>query len=184
MNTLLIKLHIFYMFILIFSSINWTTHAFGYNMIEFLTNFIHKTFKINYPINKLIYILIGLTGISMAFNRDIWLPFLSKTVIPISIINNKIPLNADTKISISVKPNSKIIYWAANNNEKDLNVNLAYGNYENAGVAMSDKLGRAELYFANSNRYILPNGKYLNKHVHYRVFESNNILGDVKTIFY
>ena len=132
--------------ILILASINWSLSLYNFNFVEFINNYINKLFKINLPINKIIYILIGLIALYIAFKRETWLPFLGKTILPDIFVPLNIPTNYNKIITIKTKPNKKIIYWAALHNEEKLDVSLAYDNYSNSGCVLSNDLGEAQLY--------------------------------------
>ena len=77
-------------------------------------------------------------------------------------------------------------FWASNPNEKHQTYNNpfdAYGNYTNSGVAIVNNK-KAVLYLNSPEKYKVPSGITLNKHIHYRVAVPNNpFLTKVKTIF-
>ena len=69
--------------------------------------------------------------------------------------------------------------WKLNN--KNIKVEQAYGAYSNAGVTVSDKNGFAVLTFNKGTGYIVPSGKYIKPHVHYRELNEFGMMGSVKT---
>ena len=179
------KMHMFLTLLIIIGSINWGLHAINYNLVDLLSLNINQLFNTNYPINKLIYLVVCIAGISLAIRKDTWLPFLGWTVFPSSLLEIKNPENFNTKINILTKPNSKIIYWAATGkNHPNQDVYTAYGNLKNSGVTVSDDKGNAELHILEGDGYIVPSGQKISKHIHYRVVESNTILGDVESVYY
>jgi uncharacterized membrane protein YuzA (DUF378 family) len=181
------KTHIILMALVIIGSINWGSHALGYNLVDALSREINKIFNSNLPINNIIYIFVAIAGLWLASKRTSWLPFLGKTVFPESLVPLKQPVNTDTSIKIKTIPNVKIAYWSALNKGETTKVNIAYGSYENSGVVMSDANGNATLPIMIGTGYTLPSGSVLPRHVHYRVVSypnSNGMMGKIKTIFY
>jgi uncharacterized membrane protein YuzA (DUF378 family) len=181
-----IKINMLLMTIVIIGALNWGFTAFGLNLVQLLSELINRQFGSSVPIDKIIYLSVALCAIILAFNRNTWLPFLGKTIIPEPLVPLRTPVNPNKKIQIKTIPNTKIIYWAAINKDKDnkQDYKLAYGNYSNSGVAMSDSNGDAELVFTEGSGYTVPSGKMLKRHVHYRVMLSNAVMGQVNTIEY
>ena len=170
--------------IVIIGAINWGTTALGYNLVEMLSNFINTLFKIDLPIEKSIYILVALCGISLASKRSTWLPFLGLSALPGNLVSKQTPEDANKKIKVKVQPNAKIAYWAAtgkDNNDQD--VFDAYGDNSNSGVVMADEEGVAELPIMEGAGYKVPNGKRIPRHVHYRVI-GNSMMERVRTVYY
>jgi hypothetical protein len=134
--------------------------------------------------------LISITGliclILMILNRDTFLPFLSENFIPEKFLKleDRIPSKFESKLKLVVKPNSKIIYWAADpGKEISQNWKKGYGNFDNSGVVESDINGHAEIPIVCPNRYIVHGYKILPKHVHYRVYSKNTqMLSRIYTI--
>lgn len=181
------KLHIFFMSLIIIGAINWGTHALGYNIIDVLSHKINKIFKSNIPINNIIYLIVAISGLWLASKRSTWLPFLDNTVFPNSLVPLVQPASSDTTVTIKTLPNVKIAYWAALNKSDDTKVDIAYGNYENSGVVMSDADGNATLSIIAGTGYTLPSGVILPRHIHYRIVdypEYNGIMSKIETINY
>ena len=171
--------------IIIIGCLNWGTTSYGYNLVEILSKFINKTLNTKYPIDKIIYIIISLTALLVASNKHFWLPFLGNTVLPSSIVPLKTIANFNKNITIQTTPNTKIVFWAALPRGENPLVTEAYDDYSNSGVVMSDSTGIAILPIIEGSSYIIPNGKKLNRHVHYRAFcEHSGMLGEVHTVFY
>lgn len=175
---------IFLKILVIVGALNWGFVIFKYNLIELLEKNINLVYKFNFDIKVFLYFLIFTSAIIIALDRTTWLPFLEHTVIPSKLI----PLSDDSKsydieVGITTKPNSKIIYWNALPENDNQHVNKAYKNMS-LGVVMSDDKGNAKLCINEGEGYYVNNYKYIKKHIHYRVFEGDNILGPIKTIYY
>ena len=176
------KLHMFLIGLIIIGSINYGTSLVGCNMIKYLSNFINNLFKSSLHLDKIIYLSIASASIYLAFKRDTWLPFLGDAVLPEAVIPLSQPTNTNTIVKIKTLPNVKIVYWAALNKGETTNVKLAYNNYENSGVVMSDENGNASLPIMIGSGYTLPNGTVLPRHVHYRILDYSNIKGMMSKI--
>lgn len=139
---------------------------------------------IGYNVSKLIYFITGISIILLAMRKQTWLPFLGDTVIPVTLIPETKNIG-DTSIKIKVTPNTKVAYWSSLPfvDEKQP-VEKAYGDYSNAGVSQSDKDGFATLTFNKGTGYVVPSGKFIKPHVHYRELHSEySMIGPVKTIY-
>ena len=179
------KIHMIIMGLILIGSINWLTTAFGYNMVEILHNSINQYFSSNIPINMTIYIIVGLCAIHIAFKMETWLPFLGKTVMPSNMIPLSTPHNTNTVVKVKVKPNSKVVYWAALPKGLNPSVKVAYDNYSNSGAVMSDNMGIASLPILTGSGYIVPSGRKIERHVHYRVSDIEyGMLSKIYTKFY
>jgi len=136
----------------------------------------------------LIVIFISIYGI---FIEKLLLPFLNVAAYPPSLIPNEMhPPNTNHSIDMkfNVIDGTKIIYWAANENKNNRNFIYnnpkdAYGNYNNSGIAIVNN-GLAKIRFKCPNKYKIPSGMTLNKHIHYRIAYPNNpILSPVMTTY-
>ncbi len=147
-------------------------------------NIIQKVFA-NEKIAEIVYILIGLSALYLAFKRDTYLPFLGEAVLPCDTLPLSIPKDATKKVAVQVKPNSKVIYWATepSTTGEVTDYKAAYGHFLNSGVALSNAEGIAELQVREPQPYYVPYKGILPVHVHYRVCEGNGFVGKVKTIF-
>jgi len=135
---------------------------------------------------KWVYIIIGVAALSVAFRRDMYLPFLGETVLPGGALAVKTPQNANEQISITTLPNAKIVYWASEPNPtqgKDLpNWSEAYDEFENSGVAVADADGHAILRFRGPPQaYTVPLKGRLEPHIHFRICDPHGITGPVQT---
>jgi hypothetical protein len=153
---------------------------FNINLVEYLTK------KINMSnLNKIIYIIIGISSIIVLSDRDIKLPFLGKTVLPCFSLDNKYPSDYTHETDIQVKPFSKIIYWAANETKNEQSTDIwtaAYGNYENYGITQADNNGFAKLRYKYPTTYTVPYKGLLKPHIHYRVCLNKGMLSKIYTL--
>lgn len=159
-----------------FGAFNTASTVFGFNVIEKINNHI--------KIDKILAILILISIIYLAGKKTAWLPFLGETVFPKQLVPLKI-INGNTSITVNVKPNTKVAYWAATpNDDENRNVLDAYGDYNNSGVVLSDNNGVATLIFDKGTGYNVPGNRHINSHVHYRELSGEwGMIGPVKTIF-
>jgi uncharacterized membrane protein YuzA (DUF378 family) len=135
-------------------------------------------------IEKVIYILIGLSVIFNIFNRNYYLPFLGDSAFPCGLFEEKLPNHANIKVFVHTPPHSGVIYWAAETNNNIIqNPSLAYGSYTNVGITKSDGKGLTILNIRRPASYKTPFGKILKPHAHYRVCTNNGMLSSVKTVF-
>jgi len=171
-------------FILILGALNNAFTQMGYNGFTAIDNFLFNYFKFDINIQQKFYIFVGLCAIIVALDKSIWLPFLSDTVFPSSLVP-LMKLYGNTNVKVEVSPLTKVAFWTTipNFDNKKPYYKAAYNNYENSGVVMSDKDGIAELVFNKGTGYILPSGTYLEPHVHYREFLKDGFLGPVKTVY-
>jgi hypothetical protein len=170
--------------IVLFGAVNYGSTAVGFNLIQILSNNLNQLLNKNLPIDKIVYIIIALCGLLLAVRRTTWLPFLSRTVFPESLVPLKNPKKTDMIVKIKTKPNRKVAYWAALPKPKNTSVMEAYDDFSNAGVVMSNNKGVAELPILTGSDYLVPFGKKIPRHVHYRIFKTNGIMGKIKTHFY
>ena len=134
-----------------------------------------------------VYIVIGVAALSLILRRDMYLPFLGETVLPGSALTLKTPQNANEQVSIKTLPSTKVVYWAAEPNPtQGIDVpdwKEAYDEFENSGVAVSDKSGNAILRFRGPPQaYKVPIMGTLKSHVHFRVCDTTGIMGPVQTM--
>jgi uncharacterized membrane protein YuzA (DUF378 family) len=136
---------------------------------------------------RIVYILVGLAAVSIMFNRDTYLPFLGETVLPCTMIPERVPPGATKELRVPAPPGSKVLYWAAEPAMEELKQipdwQQAYNKFENAGVATTDSTGVAILKVRNPQPYLVPMKGRLEPHVHFRICDGTGMLGRVKTIF-
>lgn len=134
---------------------------------------------------RIIYILVGIAALSVAFNRDTYLPFLGESVFPCSVLPDQVPAGATRTVQVKVEPHSKVVYWAsepADGNDVK-NYKDAYRQYLNAGVATADMTGVATLKVREPQPYTVPFKGRLDSHVHFRVCGPEGFIGRIKTVF-
>lgn len=167
------------MILVLIGGLNWLS------LLFMKKDLVQKLFGLNI-ITKLIYLLVGVSSLYLFFKRDTYLPFLGETLVPCGAFSTRTPDNANLEVSVQVAPNTKVVYWASEpGKEGELNTwDLAYKDYSNAGVAMSDKDGKAILHVRGKPQsYKVPVKGKIESHVHFRVCGDNGMLGPVKTYF-
>jgi len=183
-----VKLHMVLIALVIIGAINWGTTAFGYNLVEILNYQINSLFGRETYFNRVVYVIIALAAIKLAFQKKTWLPFLGYTAFPSkAFIPMKENKNGTLKVQVSVKPNTRVAYWASlHRKSEDVPlVDDAYGNFSNSGVVMSDNNGVAILSIMPSTSYIIPSGREVPRHIHYRMLDlPHGMMSDVKTVYY
>lgn len=183
--------------IVLIGGVNWFAVAFGYNLVETINRILSGVFRKRLSLDKVIYFIVGLCAIVLAFDRTLWLPFLGETVLPSVLIPVTSATANDNTVEVHVAPNTKVAYWSAKpgNNPEIPTVNEspssslptvkdAYGKYENSGVVMSDENGVATLAFKKGTAYVVPSGKHIGSHVHYRELSGEyGMIGPVQSVF-
>ncbi len=179
MKSLLYKVYIAAIFLLIVGGMAWGWMAMnGKNIVS----------KVFGSWAGMVYGLVGLSALFLLFmGRDAFLPFLGATVIPCSVLQDKVPEDADTTVSISVRPGAKVMYWASEPSTEGLKElqswHEAYGTLENAGIATANDDGVAILKFRKPQSYTVGFHGALQPHVHYRECRDNGWLEPVQTHF-
>jgi hypothetical protein len=173
---------------IIAGALNYGFMAFDYNLIEMLNSKIDNYFNINSDINFIFYTIIAMSGLILMFQTTTWLPFLGPCAFPSKgLIPNKVNSLGTKILKVNVKPNTRVAYWSSlpvvDNNVPD--VEDAYSDFTNSGVVTSDKNGVAELSIAPGSSYIVPSGKEIPRHVHYRELDSRlGMMGELVTVYY
>jgi uncharacterized membrane protein YuzA (DUF378 family) len=148
-------------------------------------NFVERIF--GKMIGRFVYILVGIAALSIAFNRDTYLPFLGESVFPCSVLSDQIPSGATRSVQIKAPVGSKIVYWAsepADGEDGRLpSYKKAYREYLNAGVATADNSGMATLKLREPQPYKVPFKGRLEQHIHFRICGPTGFVGRIKTIF-
>jgi uncharacterized membrane protein YuzA (DUF378 family) len=133
-----------------------------------------------------IFLAIAIAALSMAFFRDSYLPFLGPSVMPCSLLKEQIPEHADAEVRVHVNPGAKVLYWAAEPDNKDLEtINTwkeAYLGFRNAGVALADQNGGVTLKIRKPQGYTVPVKGELSPHIHYRQCSENGFIDRVETV--
>jgi uncharacterized membrane protein YuzA (DUF378 family) len=173
------KLHMLSILIVLIGALNWgAIGLFRFNVVEAILGRGILAYGV--------YAIVGLAALYLAISRDTYLPFLGETVMPCAAIEEKTPEHADTEVTIhSVKPGSKILYWAAEPETAGLDkINdwrRAYLEYSNAGVATADAAGNAILRIRKPQPYTVPMKGRLEAHVHWRVCGADGFIEPVQT---
>ena len=171
--------------IILFGAINYGTSTFGYNLVELFSNKINNYLGYNLGVNRYIYILIAISAIIIMFNRDLWLPFLGRNVMPTTLIPLKINPGANKSIEIQVTPNTRVAYWASKPTNDLTSFDIAYDDFSNSGVVISDDKGIAKLNIIEGSAYSVPGGKIIPKHVHYRELDPlSGTIGPIQSVYY
>jgi len=179
--------------LVLIGALNWGFHTFGYNLVEMLNRFLSGVFKRRLSVDRVIYVIVALSAVVLAFKRDTWLPFLGESVLPGAVVPLKKNLG-DTTVDVKVQPGAKVAYWAAKpltsittevavNEVAVPSVKAAYDNFENSGVVVANDQGNAILVFNKGTSYIVPGGKEIKSHVHYREFSDNGMMGPIQSVF-
>ena len=172
----------------ILGALNYGLTALDYNLIEMGNTKIDQYFNKKSYFNIILYSMIGVSGLFLMFQTTTWLPFLGPCAFPTKgLIPDKVNSLGTKIIKVNVKPNTRVAYWASipvlNNNKPD--VEDAYADFSNSGVVTSDRNGVAELSIAPGTSYIVPFGKEIPKHVHYRELDNRlGMMGELKTAYY
>lgn len=163
--------------LLIVGGLNWGFHAAGYNLVTMLARVLRAPL-----LEKVIYILVAISAVVLAFDVNTWLPFLGESVLPSVLVPLK-EHGGNTQVVVDVSPNAKVVYWSANpGNNPETEVNAAYGDLKNSGVVQADSEGKAVLVFDKGTAYVVPTGKHISSHVHYREL-SDIMMGPVQSVF-
>ena len=135
-------------------------------------------------LSRIVYILMGIAAMLVAFHRDTYLPFLGEAVFPWVVLQEQEPTGATRSVSLRVSPNTKVVYWAAEPTNGALQfADKAYGGYNNAGVALSNQGGHVVLKVREPQPYTVPLGR-LEPHIHFRECSMTGFLGPVKTMYF
>lgn len=137
-------------------------------------------------VQNIVFFSLLIMTLSKLKDRDYYLPFLGDAVFPHGLLQEMTPAVYDMEVEIHVPKQTKVVYWASLENESGNNDQMpwiAYGNYSNSGVTMSDSDGHALLRLKSPRGYKTPWGKNLKPHVHYRYFLTNGMMSRVFTHF-
>lgn len=166
--------------LMIAGALNWLfIGLFGFNLVESIFG--------KGLIARVIYLLVGFSAVAVMFDRDTYLPFLGETVLPCSLLPDRVPPGATKEVHITARPGSKILYWAAEpamENLKQINDwKIAYAKFDNAGVTRADDNGNAILKVRPPQAYVVPFKGRLEPHVHFRICGDNGMMSRIKTVF-
>ena len=129
--------------------------------------------------------LMLIVALWIGLNLYSYLPFLGPSVMPCSLLANRIPEHADTEVRVDgLKPGATVMYWASEPATDGLarikDWRQAYLDFANAGVTRVDDAGVAVFVVRKPQPYTVPVKGRLESHVHWRVCEGH-MLGPVQT---
>ena len=193
--------HMILIALVLIGALNWGFHTFGYNLVEMLNRFLSGVFKRRLPLDRIIYVVVAISAVALAVQRDTWLPFLGESVLPGAVVALKTN-SGDTTVDVKVKSGTKVAYWSAkpeSQSEADAKeasdsaakagdsavppVKDAYAHFENSGVVVANEQGVAKLVFNKGTSYVVPSGRKIESHVHYREIGEDGMMGPVKSVF-
>jgi uncharacterized membrane protein YuzA (DUF378 family) len=190
----IVKINLFKVLItlVLVGSINWgLVAAFDFDLVrKFSSLFGSNNTDI---ISRIVYLSVAMSAIVLMVQRDTFLPFLGKTVMPEPIAFYtpaviKPTGELITKTIEKLPPNVKVIYWASLPSDKVVdNPDEAYGNYSNQGVTITDANGKAILKVQKPASYKIPSHYdpfkgTLKPHIHYRYWISSGMTSPLYTI--
>lgn len=181
------QLHIYLIAAIVFVAIDRLFSVFGIDLISQMSSWINKVLNTSLPLDSYAYIVCGIAALILVSKRDNWLPFLGEAVFPHNILEEKFPSDFTEEIHKNVGvPNAKVIYWASKDTgDETTPVFEAYEDFSNAGVALSDASGNVIFKVHKSTGYVVPSGRYIKRHVHYRIAHNKySMLGRVNTVYY
>jgi hypothetical protein len=143
----------------------------------------NKPFQRNtWTATMIVFALIA--GVYLGMDKTLYLPFLSETVIPPSLLKDGTPKEATMSLTLDNAPSgaTKCMYWASKLSESIENDPWkAYDTYQNSGV-VDVQDGMATLILDCPARYRVPRKRDpLPKHVHYRWVFPSGLVSEVKT---
>ena len=171
-------------FFVLIGGLNWGLTAFDYNIVEKINRILSDKFKKRLGLDTVIYVIVAVCSLALLFDRTTWLPFLGETVLPGSLVPLK-SHSGNTHVKVHVSPGAKVAYWAAMpGDDADINVRDAYAKFSNSGVVAANGEGVATLSFDKGTDYVVPGGKQIVSHVHYREFtDEYGMMGPVGTVY-
>jgi len=194
MNSVHIYAHIIAVAFVIIGALNWL--AIGVAKVNVLEAIfasvtppkgLERVFGPSSIIPRVMYVIVGVSALTLAIKRDTYLPFLGPTAVPCSLIPERIPEGADTTVEVTVTPGTKVLYWAAEPATEGLKKmndwRAAYLKFMNAGVTIAGSDGTAKLSLKNPQPYTVPWKGRLEPHVHFRVCGENGTMGRIETVY-
>lgn len=174
------KINMVAIFLVLVGGINWLTALFMKR--DAVATFLPKLLV------KIVYFAVGISALYLAFKRDVYLPFLGETVLPCAAFASRTPDNANQEVTINTLPNTKVIYWASEpKGDASGNIeswDVAYNDFANSGVSISDDKGKAVLRFrGNPQAYTVAYKGVIKPHVHFRICEKYGMVGPVQTYY-
>jgi uncharacterized membrane protein YuzA (DUF378 family) len=187
MQSIKIWMRIIIISLVIIGSLNWGIIAVNpeYNILNVIPD------RYSY-IRSYVMGIIGLSAIYISLDITSFLPFLGECAVPVFKFLNDTTMNNLTpsaiakgykRIEIEIPSNeegTKIIYWAANPSDSITNSPVtAYSDFDNSGIAnIVNKVAVISLLCPANYKVGF---RTLNKHIHFRVVNSNGILSKIYT---
>ena len=136
--------------------------------------------------HRLLAILILFIVIYLSVHRDTFLPFIGETVFPFTLVKDVTHSsrgNITKTIKIDAPEGTKVAYWASMpNNAVQVNPQIAYDRYANSGVT-TVKDGKVTFRVDCPSLYrVPPFNETLEKHIHYRIINTNGMISEVHTV--
>ena len=158
-------LHLVMILLVIMGSLTWGgIGLFNYNLI-------HSILFGNTIAKNIAYTLIGISGLYLALNRNIYWPDLGESVFPCHLLSHCETASDGKEIMISTKyPSTAIVYWVKN--EKD-------GSLFNCGVSRTNNLGLAKVVLAKPEKEI-PEYSSIPREIYYRAVTGTGLLSGVE----
>jgi len=185
LNHLETNIYVTLKIIVIIAALNWGLIAIDnkYNIFDLFASLFVDHYKES--ILKIIYIIIALSTLYVMFHKKTYYPLLeSKVILNKKLLSKSKKKDFELEIVIDAKNGEKVIYWASYKKKSNKSIALldkSYGTYDNSGISLVDKNGRAKIYVKCPTDYYTKFKKILPKYVHYRIIYSGK-LGKVNTI--
>jgi uncharacterized membrane protein YuzA (DUF378 family) len=183
----MVYVHMICVILVLIGGFNWGFQGlFNFNLVKYINE---NTY--NSPMfENSVYILVGISALYLASNRNTYLPFLGDTVSAPSLIRDTgvERKNANVTIVVDAEGASSVMYWAADplngGSDGEKFAYDAYGEFKNAGVAEVVN-NKATLRVECPQKYWVKKfgvmKKTLPKHVHYRLIYSTGWISEVLT---
>ena len=172
--------------IVLISSLNWgLVGIFDFDLVKSFGSLFGS--NLQNEITVFIYILVAMSALVLMFQRNTFLPFLGRTVMPQPMTEYKPTGELISKTIENLPPNVKVIYWASLPSDKIIDNPIdAYGNYSNQGITTTDANGNATLQVKNPTSYKIPSyydpfKGTLKPHIHYRYWTSSGMTSQLFT---
>jgi uncharacterized membrane protein YuzA (DUF378 family) len=187
-NYLIIKRNKLLMKLVIFGAINLGASVFGLNLFELFNQTITKITGKDLHIDKIIYVIIGIAALKLAFRRTTFTPYLGDTAFPSQVfVNTRENKIGTMNVPVYVTPNTRVAYWGTLPRTTDYipHYTEAYGDFSNSGVVVSDDKGLVNLSILPGTSYLVNSGEEYPRDIHYRELDLGfDTIGKLKTIYY
>lgn len=160
------KLHLFMIILVLLGAITWgAIGAFNYNII-------HSLLMGNTMAKKIVYTLIGISGLYIAMCKNTYWPYLGESTFPAHLLAHCEEASQGKKMQITTSyPNTAIVYWVKN--EKD-------GSLYNSGTAQTNNMAIATIILAEPDKKKVPGYWMIPKEIYYRAVTGPGSLSQVE----